>query len=116
MSHIVKQKFGNLSLLIASGILILNCAAFGQDVPKGVHSLDLEVIKLFGQTLQFNYQHQFISTRTLSIGPKYTGFDRYAETGMGWGLELQYLQGDKDRESFMIKNYNNFIRNNFEWY
>ena len=116
MSHAVKLKFGNLSLLIASGILVLNCAAFGQDAPKGVHSLDIEVIKLFGQTLQVNYQHEFISNRTLSVGPRFTGLGKYTQTGQGWGLELQYLQGDKDRKSVKIKNYDKYMRNNFEWH
>ena len=106
----LKKQAGIFSLLMVFIYTGFSCPVQAQNVQRGLNSLDFELIKIFGETIQFNYQHEISSMHTLSIGPRYTGFGRFSDTGQGWGLEFQYLRAGNGDQSNEIQDYSLYIR------
>ena len=82
-------QFYRCFLFTLFAILIpINLLSQETSASQGVHSIDLELFKLIGNTVQLNYAYEFVSGNAIVIGPRYTGINSESITGTGWGMEL----------------------------
>ena len=97
----------------------VNSLAQEVSASHGVHSIDLELFKLLGNTVQLNYAYEFGSGDAVVIGPRYTGISSdNSYTGKGWGMELQYYFGDKKRKKMEMetRDFDIYMRRGFQRY
>lgn len=112
-------QFYRCFLFTLFAILIpINLLSQETSASQGVHSIDLELFKLIGNTVQLNYAYEFVSGNAIVIGPRYTGISSNAITGTGWGMELQYYFGNKNRMKAKTgtRDFDTYFRRSFKRY